>query len=264
MRFLISVLLAFVFSAHAEIRPALPMSACAAHLPYGMPSSTKANTTKICREGYALEHDNKAKIPIWVSYTLTPKSAVGCEARAEGFKVDPSIPEEGRAVGKDYAKSGYDIGHMANSADMRLSSKMSIESNLFSNAAPQLPGLNRAAWKSLEVRTRTWAVGRDHSILVYVGAIYKLKGATTIGSGVVVPTGFYKILIDQETKEVLAFIYPQANSTAGPSAFKTSLAEVQKQAGLVLPVPAQVKLSSTLWPVSASSVRSKSAACAVR
>jgi endonuclease G len=264
LRFIAAILLAAPLLATASVSLSKPIAECAQHLPYGLPKGAKTDTTLICRDGYALEHDNRAKIPAWVSYTLTPKGAVGCEERAGAFKADPSLDRTKRSETKDYAKSGYDIGHMANSADMRSNDQLSEDSNVTSNAAPQLPGLNRAAWKSLEVRTRSWVVGRNHDLLIYVGPIYALKGAKTIGKNqVVVPTGFFKVLVDQKTLEVVAFIYPHEASRATPGAFKTSLAEVQKQTGLKLPLPEKAVLSKEVWPVVTSGTKSKSSACAV-
>lgn len=267
-RILATLLVALSFSAHANnvVRETQPMNQCTSHLPFGVPKSAKQNTTSICREGYALEHDNVAKIPAWVAYRLTPTGAIGCEDRAAGFKPEPSVEAGKRAEARDYAKSGYDIGHMANSADMRGNEALSIESNVLSNAAPQQPGLNRVAWKSLETRVRTWAVFREHDLIVYVGPIYDTKTAITIGRNhVVVPTAFYKVLVDTQTKDVLAFIYPHADSREPPASFLSSLAEVQKQTHIVFPVPKGAKLGGPIWPVfGASSIKSKGKVCALR
>jgi len=262
-RLLLATLLVLLpLAGEAAPRVSKPIAECAQHLPYGVPKSAKTETTLICREGYALEHDNRAKIPAWVAYTLTPTTAVGCTDRAAGFRPSPDIARGQRAETRDYAKSGYDIGHMANSADMRSSAQLSEESNLLDNAAPQLPGLNRAAWKSLETRARTWAVGRNSSILIYVGPIYELKGVATIGPGrVVVPSAFYKVLVDQRTRDVLAFIYPHQASRSSPPAFKTSLAEVQRQTGIIFPMPPRARLAGAIWPVTGSGTLARAAAC---
>lgn len=258
MRIVALALLVFSFSASAA-------QECLAHLPYGQPKSARTDTTLICREGYALEHDNKAKIPAWVAYTLTPASAVGCEERASSFKPEPRLPRGKRAELKDYAKSGYDIGHMANSADMRSSDQLSSDSNILSNATPQLPGLNRVAWKSLEIKTRSWAVGRENNILVYVGPVYDSKAPTTIGKNrVTVPTAFYKVLIDQVTEEALAFLYPHEASRAPPQTFITSVAEVQRQIGFTLPIPQNIRFSKTMWDGAASAVKLKSRTCPLK
>jgi endonuclease G len=238
------------------------MEQCAAHLPYGQPKSPKQDTTAVCRIGYALEHDNRAKIPAWVSYTLTPEHAIGCFPRISRFQPEPSLRSDATAVMKDYAKSGYDIGHMANDSDMRWSVQAEQESNIFANAAPQLPGLNRASWKSLEVRTRSWAVGRQHPLLVYVGPIYSMT-EEQIGRGVVVPSAFYKVIVDETTLEVMAFIYQHLESSDTPEMHLSSLAEVQRQTGIVLPMPAGAKLGGPIWPVTGSSIKAKAGVCAI-
>lgn len=261
MRVLVALILSLIVSAPAAgerktPRLAMPMDQCFAHLPYGQPKSGRADTSMICRQGYALEHDNKAKIPAWVAYTLTPEHAVGCYPRVGTFKSDPSIDEDNSAKMKDYAKSGYDIGHMANDSDMRWDPLVEVESNLFANAAPQLPGLNRAAWKMLEDQTRAWATQRQHSLLIYVGPVYEKRAPTTIGTGqVTVPLSFYKIIVDQETNETMVFLYPHQESGAPPSSFQTSLAIVQRLTQIVFPLPPKSVMSSALWPANTKSAR---------
>lgn len=237
-------------------RQAMTMDHCSQHVPYGAPKSAREDTTPICREGYALEHDNKAHIPAWVAYSLTPEQALGCYPRVGRFQPDPSIADADSAHAKDYAKSGYDIGHMANDGDMRWSPQVEVESNLFANAAPQLPGLNRAGWKMLEDQTRAWAVQRGHPLLIYVGPVYEKIAPTTIGKDhVSVPLSFYKIIVDQETNEVMVFLYPQQETSEPPSSFQISLAVVQGLTQIVFPLPAKVAFSRGVWPASAKSAR---------
>ncbi len=262
MRSFISALISLVIASSAwagnasVIRPSLPMELCAQHVPFGVPASMRENTTKVCRAGYALEHDNKAKIPAWVSYTLSPERAVGCAPRVSTFRPDPAIDPEFSAKLKDYAKSGYDIGHLANSADMRWDPQAEVESNVLSNAAPQTPGLNRAAWKMLEDQTRAWAVQRQHSLLIYTGPVYEKVAPTTIGhSQVTVPLSFYKIIVDQQTNEILAFLYPNQESSAPPSSFQTSFQLVQNLTQIIFPIPQRVVFSQALWPASTRSAR---------
>ena len=265
MKLLVLLLVALLsLPALAALSPNRPLSECSQHLPFGVPTTVKTGTTVICRPGYALQHDNRAKVPVWVAYELTREKALGCSARAETFVADRALPAGGRATVKDYARSGYDIGHMANSADARWSDQASEDSNALSNAAPQLPGLNRAAWKALEVRTRSWALNRGR-LIIYVGPIYSQKGSRTIGANqVVVPEAFYKVVVDASSREVLAFIYPHEASREAPAAFKTSLEEVQRRAGLVLPVPPRAVRARAVWPVVTSAANQKAVTCGAR
>jgi hypothetical protein len=76
-----------------EQKPNKPIAACAEQLPYGVPASNRPNTMLRCNTAYALLHDNTAKIPIWVAYTLTPSHAIGCVARTNAFVADAAIPK---------------------------------------------------------------------------------------------------------------------------------------------------------------------------
>jgi len=146
----------------------------------------------ICRKAYAAAPDLDAKVPQWVVYRLRPEDSVGCEPRTNRFEPDQSLPINSRATNRDYARSGYDIGHMANAADMACDPSVQEESFILSNAAPQTPRLNRGAWKLLETYVRAWAHG-GRSMSIYVGGIWN-DSSSAIGNGVKVPDNFYKII----------------------------------------------------------------------
>ena len=168
----IAALMLFTTATHAwEQWAPLPVAQCQSQAPYGFPQTKKPGVA-ICRHAYVTLNDTAARIPVWVSYTLQPKNALGCVPRSNGFAPDQSIPKGSRAELSDYAKSGYDIGHVAPNGDMSFDDQAEKESFLLTNMYPQLPGLNRGIWKLLETATRGWAVQRNHTLLVYVGAFY--------------------------------------------------------------------------------------------
>jgi len=220
-------------------RPNEPIASCADELPLGVPISPKVNTTLICREGYALLHDNAAKIAVWAGWTLLPEETIGCNPREDAFVADDALPLGARATPGDYAKTGYDKGHMVPDADLSWSKQTSLESFLMSNMSPQFPNLNRGAWKQLEAQTRAWTWVRQHSLTVYAGNIYEVGVSKTIGtSGVVVPDALYKIIIDDITSEVLAFHFP--NIDRQPADLKpglTSVASIEVLTGVTFPTP---------------------------
>lgn len=224
------------------------MEQCTVHAPFGFPKSDKKSTTQVCRKGYVLEHDNNAKIPVWVSYTLTPFEAVGCLPRVDAFAPDHSLPSH--STPKDYAKSGYDIGHMANDGDMRYDPQTEEDSFILSNMAPQLPGFNRGIWKKLEDYTRGWAVARKNPLLVYVGPIYNRQQDNVIGESMVtVPHGFFKVIVDTKTGDAMAYVFEHKAARGSLDPFMTSIAEVQRQTGVVFPVPKKVNVATEPWPV---------------
>jgi endonuclease G len=261
-----SILFAFSVSAAAQSQdPPLPIEQCVAQIPYGQPVVKKHDTAVICRKAYLLEHDNKAKIPQWVSYTLKPENATGCEKRMSVFKSDRSLPADKRAELKDYAKSGYDTGHIANSADMSWNPEAARESFILSNMTPQLPQFNRGIWKKLEDQTRAWAINRSHTLLIYAGPIYNQKQDKTMGANLVtVPNGFYKIIIDTQTNEAMVFRFNHEAASGSLTKFLSSLAQVQKETGIVFPVPKSVKYADKIWPSATKSAKAaKAEVCAI-
>lgn len=247
----------------AQPKP-LPTAECVQQAPYGFPSTKKITVQSICRTGYFTVNDLKAKIPVYVSYVLKPENAVGCVARDTSFEVDRSLPPGSRAGNRDYAKSGYDIGHMANAADLKWSEQAQSTAAILSNAAPQLPALNRGIWKKLEDTTRGWAVSRENTLLIYTGPIYNQVQDPTIGKGrVTVPHAFFKIIVDTVTSEAQVFIFAHEGSSQELDTFITSLAEVQRRTGIVFPMPDGVKFTG-LWPVTLKTVReAKNEACSI-
>ena len=91
-----------------------------------------------------------------------------------------------------------------------------------SNMAPQLPKLNRSAWKALETQTRAWVKQFGHAYEWTGPVFYDPKednSATangtvdfkTIGKdSVAVPTHFYKIVVvkDGDHFKSIAFVMP--------------------------------------------------------
>ena len=234
-------------------KPNQPITACAAQVPYGAPVLNKANTTVECHTAYALQHDNDAKIPAWVAYTLTPAHAIGCVARTNAFVADSILGANG-AKPSDYAGSGYDQGHLAPDGDMSWDTQVEFESFLMSNMSPQLPNLNRGIWKALESNVRAWTFGNGHNYTVYAGNIYTVGKSKTIGADkVVVPDFLYKIVIDDNTKQVLAFTFPQvASQPIDLPAHLVSISTIEAATGISFPVPAgtdKTKPATAVWPV---------------
>ena len=96
--------------------------------------------------GYIVSYNKDLKLPNWVSYELTREETKGKEKRSNRFITDPLV--KGLiATNADYARSGYDKGHMAPAADMKWSPQAMEASFYFSNICPQHPQLNRRGWK---------------------------------------------------------------------------------------------------------------------
>lgn len=232
-------------------RPPLPVQNCQVHSPYGW-AQTQRQATPICREAYLVAYDAPVKIPAYVSYTLMPQNALGCFPRTNAFVADASVPNG--ATPSDYAGTGYDKGHAAPDGDLSWSQQVEYESFLMTNMYPQHGSLNRGIWKLLETSVRGWAVQLNQSFTVYVGAIYG-AGDITIGKGVIVPHGYYKIVINNATGQVAGWMFPHnkpyVNLGNDLTKFRVSINDIQKAAGVQYQFPKNaIELQpGKEWPV---------------
>ena len=252
-KFILGFLLSFsLFTAGAwEQRAPLPVQSCQVHSPYGF-AQTQKQAQPICREAYLVAYDAPAKIPVYVAYTLLPQNALGCFPRTNAFVADQSI--QGGARPDDYAGTGYDKGHAAPDGDLSWSQQVEYESFLMTNMYPQHGSLNRGIWKLLETSVRGWAVQRNQPYTIYVGALYG-PGNETIGKGVVVPNGFYKIVVNNATKEIAGWGFPHTkpyvNLGNDLTKFRLPVAQIQQQAGVQFGLPqGAIELQpGKEWPV---------------
>ena len=240
-----------------------PVAACQPHAPYGFPQV--AGVTPICRQAYLVGYDAAAKLPRFVTYELLPMNALGCVARTNAFAADQSV--QSGATPADYAGTGYDKGHMSPDGDLSWDVQVEFESFLMTNMSPQAGSLNRGIWKLLETSVRGWAVQRNQSYTVYVGGVYG-AGDKTIGKGVVVPHGFYKIVINNQTNEIAGWAFPHVapypNLGNDLTKFRLPIAQIEKAGGVKFAYPAgAVELQpGKEWPVDFGALtKSKRAKC---
>lgn len=245
--FLAALLLAAV-PARAETLPA----ACAVHLPLGAPSPAFPGDTLLCRKRIAIAHDSDAKSPRWVAYAIRASDAWACGDRENKFRADPDLVRLRlpRAELSDYAGSGWDRGHLAADADMRADAIAASEADYLSNIAPQNPTLNRGLWNRIEAMARVWAADRGE-VLILTGTVRPpISGERRIGRGVLIPAGFFKVVLDPARKETLAFLVPNGTLPwrSEPAHFVVPVELVEEATGLFLPLPSDAVQSAAPWP----------------
>lgn len=114
------------------------------------------------------------------------------------------------ASSSDYAKSGYDKGHLVNAEDFAFDCDKEKCTFSFYNCIPQHPKLNRGSWKSWETTIRKES--QKDILKIYAGAIY---GKQTIGKGVAVPDYVWKIVYNTRTKLIThALLFKNDDSEA--------------------------------------------------
>jgi len=105
--------------------------------------------------------------------------------RTNNFRADKRIANS--PTPEDYTNTGYDRGHMVPAADADDPKEMS-DTFFMTNMTPQLPSVNRVAWKNLEDRVRSVPFK-----YVLTGAIYNTTPKTIGVNKVPVPSILYKI-----------------------------------------------------------------------
>ncbi len=148
--------------------------------------------TVVQKPAYTSYYSFSVKSPLYVVYYLY-KGGGDCSRKQLSF-----TKEYRSASNKDYAKSGYDRGHLANAEDFAFDCTMEKCTFSYYNCIPQHQKLNRGSWKVWETTIRKESQ-RDR-LKIYTGAIY---GKQTIGSGVGVPDYCWKIVYNTRTKLIM-------------------------------------------------------------
>jgi endonuclease G len=170
----------------AALLLALPTTAFASPCDQFFPNGKEIvvpNTKVLCNSFYAIVYDDANNANVF-STEVAQERAVKV-ARKDDFRGDKRIADT--PVPEDYTNSGYDRGHMVPAANADDPVEMS-DTFLMTNMTPQLPSVNRIAWKNLEERVRSvpfkWVV---------TGAHYPPNPKTIGKAKVPVPDFLYKV-----------------------------------------------------------------------
>lgn len=189
-----------------------------------------------------VRHDTLIKTPIYtslyskdynmprqVSYKLY-KAGGECSRSDEGMTFHNDNIKL-NISGKDYAKSGYDIGHMANAEDFSYDCIIEELTFRFYNAVPQSPKSNRGNWKHYETELRK--LSQTDSIFIMCGPIID-KDTKRLGmTRLYIPTHTYKVVYSLSTKKLLyCLIFDNDNVAAKVNPI--TLIKLQKLTGLKL------------------------------
>ncbi len=180
----------------------------------------------------------KWRNPQWATYTLTADK-IGTDAaeRSSTFRQDPNATNCPATA--EYTGTGYDRGHIVAAEDMSFDPTAMAESFFMTNVSPQDPALNRGIWKSLEDRTRKWAVAHK-KIHIVSGAILPKRKTSTLeyigaNEDILVPQQFFKIVIADGGKgkrSGIAFLFDNEKSELSLKEHIVSIDEIEQLTGL--------------------------------
>ena len=195
-------------------------------------------THGLCYDAYAVLASGVTRGPLWSAEHPTRDSlqAARGQVRVNLFHPEDALPPEDRAELADYARSGFDRGHMTPSGDMP-DARAQEQSFSLANIVPQTAELNRGIWERVESAVRRRAE-RAGELYVVTGPVFRGGDLQQIGAGVLVPSDTYKAIYDPATNTAGAYVCTNVDD---PQCGTVSIAELARITGIdVFPVVAEV------------------------
>jgi endonuclease G len=193
---------------------------------------TLARDTKtLCYSAFALDFSGVSRTPLWSAEHLTAQEVEQAKSlqRKNKFHPEERLPAGMRSELADYARSGFDRGHMSPSGDMP-SEKAQYESFSLANMIPQSPKNNQILWEGIEEATRSLA-RRDGELYIITGPLFEGGELQRLNGRVLVPTAVFKAIYDPATQQAAAYV----SSNAPGMEYETlSIAELEQRAQINL------------------------------
>lgn len=206
-----------------------------------------ASTRELCYSGFAVLHSGITHTPLWSAEHLTRAHVNAAKGlvRIGRFHADPHLPPSERAELADYARSGFDRGHMAPAGDMP-DSRSQEESFSLANIIPQNPDNNRNLWEGIESAVRD-LTRQGGDLYVVTGPIYAGETLQRLNSRVFVPSSIFKAIYDPKRQQAGAYLVPNAEGDRWEAVSLTQLAQIT---GLDVfpPLPAPIKETAMALP----------------
>jgi endonuclease G len=171
-----------------------------------------ASTRALCFNVFGVMHSGVTRTPLWSAEHLRSDNVEAAQdlSRENSFHAETRLPPGQRAELADYARSGFDRGHMAPNGDMpdRASQRDSFS---LANIVPQDGENNRHVWAAIEGTVRKMAK-REGDLYVITGPAFLGSNLRQVGK-VIVPSHLYKVVYSPRQKAGAAwFIENQADA----------------------------------------------------
>ncbi|WP_432377906.1 DNA/RNA non-specific endonuclease [Duganella sp. P38] len=208
---------------------------CPAHyvdgrLPEIRNARMSAATTELCYGVFGVMHSGITRTPLWSAEHLTAENIAAARnlSRENSFHPESRLPSSARAELADYARSGYDRGHMAPNGDMP-DRAAQHESFTLANMVPQDAEVNRHIWAGIEGVVRKMAQ-KEGDLYVITGPAFLGSDLRKVGN-VLVPTHLYKLVYSPRQRAGGAFFI----ANRGDAQYETlSVAQLEDKIGINL------------------------------
>ena len=235
----------------AERTPLAPDEIHSIHAPLGIPAGAPPSSDLIFRHSYTVSTNDRTKLADWVAYAVTPEWLEDLSDPDRNYRTDPFLDDdetlEERSGRGDYegayAQHQYDRGHLVPLGSFR-GSPYAQEVNYLSVLAPQLAGLNRGVWRSLETAVRRLVAATGDTYVLagpcYEGGDEQMPLLPGADEPHLVPSGYWMIVYTDTAVAdgspdplVCAFLVPQRVPAGdGTGRFITTVDELEELTGL--------------------------------
>ena len=190
----------------------------------------RAATTELCYDVFGVMHSALTRTPLWSAEHLTAGNIAAARelSREDSFHAEQRLPPGSRAELDDYARSGYDRGHMAPNGDMP-DRRAQHDSFTLANMVPQDAENNRHLWAGIEAVVRKLAQ-KEGDLYVITGPAFIGRDLRKVGN-VLVPTHLYKLVYSPRQQAGAAFY---VENRAGAEYETLSVAELESRIGIDL------------------------------
>lgn len=182
---------------------------CPVHYLDGRPPEIRnpklANATReLCYGVFGVVHSGVTRTPLWSAENLRADNLERAQGldRDNAFHAEPRLPPGQRAELSDYARSGFDRGHLAPNGDMP-DRRTQRESFSLANMVPQDREHNRHIWAPIEGAVRKMAK-REGQLYVITGPAFVGASLRKVGN-VIVPSHLYKVVYSPRQKAAAAW-----------------------------------------------------------
>jgi len=225
-----TALLCGLFSAAAAFAGDCPAHYVDGRLPEIRNAKMNTATTELCYGVFGVMHSGITRTPLWSAEHLTADNLRAAKdlSRENTFHTESRLPPFARAELSDYARSGYDRGHMAPNGDMP-DRRSQHESFTLANMVPQDADNNRHVWAGIEGAVRKLAQ-KEGDLYVITGPAFIGGNLQKVGK-VLVPTHLYKLVYSPRQRAGAAFFI---ENRADAEYAVLSIAELESKVGIDL------------------------------
>ncbi|KQV82377.1 endonuclease [Massilia sp. Root351] len=210
-------------------------------------------TRELCYGVFGVMHSGITRTPLWSAEHLTSGNVEQAREldRENSFHPEPRLPRSERAELSDYARSGFDRGHMAPNGDMpdRATQR---DSFTLANMVPQDADNNRQVWAAIEQAVRKLAK-KEGDLYVITGPAFLGSELRKVGN-VLAPSHLYKVVYSPRQRAGAAYF---VENKADVNYVTMSVAQLEAKIGIDLLPSLSARQKETMLRLPSPKIRKR-------